>query len=145
MLLMRDSGYALPTTRISARSTSPRSGSLLVCFLLPVFLRPQKQVRALRLFSRRKSSDAQVRYEGSGNACHRSYDFLEIGLADDVLVDEQDIPAPARPDTRLLRDTPVRRTLPSDICSSCLVSSTYFSQTDVSKTFSLTVVHNNNN
>ena len=54
----------------------------------------------------------------------------EIGLADDVLVDEQDIPAPAPPDTRLLRDTPVRRTLPSDICSSCLVSSTYFSQTE---------------
>ncbi|KAH9666451.1 putative disease resistance protein [Citrus sinensis] len=124
MLLMRDSGYALPTIRISARSTSPRSRSLLVCFLLPVFLRPQKQVRALRLFSRRKPSDAQVRYEGSGNACHRSYDFLEIGLADDVLVDEQDIPAPAPPDTRLLRDTPVRRTLPSDICSLCLVSST---------------------
>ena len=53
----------------------------------------------------------------------------EIGLADDVLVDEQDIPAPALPDTRLLRDTPVRRTLPSNIYSSCLVSSTYFSQT----------------
>ncbi|KAK9179633.1 hypothetical protein WN943_028835 [Citrus x changshan-huyou] len=45
----------------------------------------------------------------------------EIGLADDVLVDEQDIPAPAPPDTRLLRDTPVRRTLPSNIYSSCLV------------------------
>ena len=35
---MRDSGYALPTTRGSARSTSPRSGYLLVCFLLRVFL-----------------------------------------------------------------------------------------------------------
>ena len=31
---MRDSGYALPTTRRSARSTSPRSECLLVCFLL---------------------------------------------------------------------------------------------------------------
>ncbi|KAH9684900.1 hypothetical protein KPL70_013722 [Citrus sinensis] len=48
----------------------------------------------------------------------------EIGLADDVLVDEQDISAPVPPCTRLLRDTPVRRTLPSDICSPCLVSST---------------------
>ncbi|KAH9754203.1 AAA domain-containing protein [Citrus sinensis] len=55
----------------------------------------------------------------------------EIGLADDVLVDEQDISAPVPPRTRLLRNTPVRRTLPSDICSPCLVSSTYFSQTPV--------------
>ena len=55
----------------------------------------------------------------------------EIGLADDVLVDEQDIYAPVPPRTRLLRNTPVRRTLPSDICSPCLVSSTYFSQTPV--------------
>ena len=31
---MRDSGYALPTTRSSARSTSPRSGCLFVSFLL---------------------------------------------------------------------------------------------------------------
>ena len=55
----------------------------------------------------------------------------EIGLADDVLVDEQGIPAPAPapPDARLLRDPSARRTLPSDIRSSCLVSSTYFSQT----------------
>ncbi|KDO38133.1 hypothetical protein CISIN_1g044377mg, partial [Citrus sinensis] len=38
----------------------------------------------------------------------------------------------AKEDARfwLLRDTPVRRTLPSDICSSCLLSSTYFSQTE---------------
>ncbi|KAL9450795.1 hypothetical protein AB3S75_012515 [Citrus x aurantiifolia] len=49
-MLMRDSGYALPTTWIFARSTSPRPGPLLVCFLLQVFLRPQKQVRARRLF-----------------------------------------------------------------------------------------------
>ncbi|KAK9178610.1 hypothetical protein WN943_027802 [Citrus x changshan-huyou] len=55
----------------------------------------------------------------------------EICLADDVLVDEQDISAPVPPRTRLLRNTPVRRTLPSDICSPCLVSSTYFSQTPV--------------
>ncbi|KAH9729437.1 1-aminocyclopropane-1-carboxylate oxidase [Citrus sinensis] len=54
---------------------------------------------------------------------------FEIGLAADVLVDEQGISAPAPQDTRLLRDTPVRRTLPSDICSSCLVSSEYFPQT----------------
>ncbi|KAH9685736.1 Beta-myrcene/(E)-beta-ocimene synthase 2 [Citrus sinensis] len=53
----------------------------------------------------------------------------EICLADDVLVDEQDIFAPVPPRTRLLRNTPVRRTLPSDICSPFLVSSTYFSQT----------------
>ncbi|GAY54408.1 hypothetical protein CUMW_156480 [Citrus unshiu] len=53
----------------------------------------------------------------------------EIGLADDVLVDEQDISAPVPPRTRLLRDIPVRRTLPSDICSPCLVSST--SKTDI--------------
>ncbi|GAY60149.1 hypothetical protein CUMW_199770 [Citrus unshiu] len=46
----------------------------------------------------------------------------EICLADDVLVDEQDISAPVPPRTRLLRNTP-------DICSPCLVSSTYFSQT----------------
>ncbi|KAH9764941.1 N-acetyltransferase domain-containing protein [Citrus sinensis] len=66
------------------------------------------------------------------NTAEMALCFLqEIGLADDVLVDEQDIPAPAPPDTRLLRDTSVRRTLPSDICSSCLVSSTYFSQTSV--------------
>ncbi|KAH9704334.1 hypothetical protein KPL70_011414 [Citrus sinensis] len=101
-----NSGYTLPTTRISARSTLPRLRSLLVCFLLQEFLRPHKQVRARRLFSRRKPSDTQVRYEGSGNACQRSYGFLVIGLADDVLVDEQDILAPAPPDTRLLRDTP---------------------------------------
>ncbi|KAK9188355.1 hypothetical protein WN944_019756 [Citrus x changshan-huyou] len=49
----------------------------------------------------------------------------EIGLADDVLVDEQDISTPVPPRTRLLRNTPVRRTLPSDICSPCLVSSTF--------------------
>ncbi|KAK9229068.1 hypothetical protein WN944_022025 [Citrus x changshan-huyou] len=55
----------------------------------------------------------------------------EIGLADDVLVDEQDISAPVPPRIRLLRNTPVRRTLPPDICSPCLVSSTYFSQTPV--------------
>ncbi|KAL9447547.1 hypothetical protein AB3S75_015087 [Citrus x aurantiifolia] len=74
-MLMRDSGCPLSTTRISARSTSPRSRSLLVCFLPQIFLRPQKQVRARRLFSRRKLSDAQVRYEGSGNASHKSYGF----------------------------------------------------------------------
>ncbi|KAH9779621.1 hypothetical protein KPL71_007762 [Citrus sinensis] len=59
------------------------------------------------------------------------YLLQEIGLADDVLVDEQDISAPVPPRTRLLRNTPVCRTLPSDICSPCLVSSTYFSQTPV--------------
>ncbi|KAK9221076.1 hypothetical protein WN944_009501 [Citrus x changshan-huyou] len=53
----------------------------------------------------------------------------EIGLADDVLVDEPDISAPVLPRTRPLRNTPVRRTLPSDICSPCLVSSTSLSQT----------------
>ncbi|KAH9794462.1 putative S-adenosyl-L-methionine:salicylic acid carboxyl methyltransferase [Citrus sinensis] len=51
----------------------------------------------------------------------------EIDLADDVLVDEQDISAPVPPRIRLLRNTPARGTLPPDICSPCLVSSTYFS------------------
>ena len=37
-----------------------------------------RQVRVRRLFSRRKPSDAQVRYEGSGNACHRSYGFFVV-------------------------------------------------------------------
>ncbi|KAK9215441.1 hypothetical protein WN944_007446 [Citrus x changshan-huyou] len=55
----------------------------------------------------------------------------EIGLADDVLVDERDTSAPVPPRTRLLRNTPVRGTLLSDICSPRLVSSTYFSQTPV--------------
>ena len=53
----------------------------------------------------------------------------EIGLADDVFVDERDTSAPVPPRTRLLRNTPVRGTLLSDICSPRLVSSTYFSQT----------------
>ncbi|ESR46471.1 hypothetical protein CICLE_v10003684mg [Citrus x clementina] len=53
----------------------------------------------------------------------------EISLADDVLVDERDTSAPVPPRTRLLRNTPVRGTLLSDICSPRLVSSTYFSQT----------------
>ncbi|KAK9175137.1 hypothetical protein WN944_027143 [Citrus x changshan-huyou] len=53
---------------------------------------------------------------GSGE----SVAVVEIGLADDVLVDEQDISAPVPPRTRLFRDTPVHRTLPSDICSPCL-------------------------
>ncbi|KAH9712457.1 e3 ubiquitin-protein ligase fancl [Citrus sinensis] len=53
----------------------------------------------------------------------------EVGLADDVLVDERDTSAPVPPRTRLLRNTPVRGTLLSDICSPRLVSSTYFSQT----------------
>ncbi|KAK9213220.1 hypothetical protein WN943_002607 [Citrus x changshan-huyou] len=55
----------------------------------------------------------------------------EIGLADDVLVDEQDILAPAPPDTRLLRDRPVRRTLPSNIYSSCLREWLYIAKTRV--------------
>ncbi|KAH9684650.1 hypothetical protein KPL70_013634 [Citrus sinensis] len=38
----------------------------------------------------------------------------EIGLVDDVLADEQDIPAPAPPATRLLQDIPVRGTLLPD-------------------------------
>ena len=53
----------------------------------------------------------------------------EFGLADGVLADEQDISAPVRPRTRPLRSAPVRRTLLSGICSPCLVSSTYLSQT----------------
>ena len=40
---------------------------------------------------------------------------------DDVLVDEQDIPAPAPPDTRLLQDIPARGTLLPDVCSSLLI------------------------
>ncbi|KAL9418316.1 hypothetical protein AB3S75_041176 [Citrus x aurantiifolia] len=53
----------------------------------------------------------------------------EIGLVDDVLMNEQDISALVSQRTRLLRNTPVRRALSADICSPCLVSSTYFSQT----------------
>ncbi|KAL9460711.1 hypothetical protein AB3S75_003837 [Citrus x aurantiifolia] len=45
----------------------------------------------------------------------------EMGLVDDVLVDEQDIPTPAPPDTRLLQDIPARGTLLLDVCSSLLV------------------------
>ncbi|KAL9413749.1 hypothetical protein AB3S75_042272 [Citrus x aurantiifolia] len=47
----------------------------------------------------------------------------EMGHVDDVLVDEQDIPAPAPapPDTRLLQDMPARGTLLPDVCSSLLV------------------------
>ncbi|KAL9441108.1 hypothetical protein AB3S75_019724 [Citrus x aurantiifolia] len=45
----------------------------------------------------------------------------EIGLVDNVLVDEQDIPAPAPPATRLLQNIPVRGTLLPDVCSSLLV------------------------
>ncbi|KAL9454020.1 hypothetical protein AB3S75_009592 [Citrus x aurantiifolia] len=44
----------------------------------------------------------------------------EMGLMDDVLMDEQDIPAPAPPDTRFLQDIPARGTLLSDVCSSLL-------------------------
>ncbi|KAK9222985.1 hypothetical protein WN944_011427 [Citrus x changshan-huyou] len=44
----------------------------------------------------------------------------EIDLADDVLVDEQDISAPVPLRIRLLRNTPARGTLPPDICSPCL-------------------------
>ncbi|KAL9462032.1 hypothetical protein AB3S75_000097 [Citrus x aurantiifolia] len=55
----------------------------------------------------------------------------EIGLVDDVLVNEQDISALVSQRTRLLRNTPVRRALSADIYSPCLVSSTYFSQTPV--------------
>ncbi|KAL9437828.1 hypothetical protein AB3S75_023657 [Citrus x aurantiifolia] len=55
----------------------------------------------------------------------------EIGLVDDLLVNEQDISALVSQRTRLLRNTPVRRALSADICSPCLVSSTYFSQTPV--------------
>ncbi|KAL9416879.1 hypothetical protein AB3S75_039962 [Citrus x aurantiifolia] len=75
-MLMRDSGCPPYTTRISARSTLPQSGSLPVKLLLQKFLRTQKQVRARRLFSQRKPSDAQVRNEGFcvlGNASHKSY------------------------------------------------------------------------
>ncbi|KAL9463123.1 hypothetical protein AB3S75_001011 [Citrus x aurantiifolia] len=47
----------------------------------------------------------------------------EIGLVDDVLVDEQDIlaPTPAPPATRLLQDILFRGTLLPDVCSSLLV------------------------
>ena len=40
-LLMRDSGCPLSTTRVSAHSTSPRSGSLLIKLLLQRFLHTQ--------------------------------------------------------------------------------------------------------
>ena len=40
---------------------------------------------------------------------------------DDVLVDEQDIPAPAPLATRLLQDIPVWGTPLPDVCSSLLV------------------------
>ena len=40
-MLMRDSGSPRSTTRVSARSTSPRPGSLLVKLLLQRFLRTQ--------------------------------------------------------------------------------------------------------
>ncbi|KAL9441111.1 hypothetical protein AB3S75_019727 [Citrus x aurantiifolia] len=45
----------------------------------------------------------------------------EIGLVDDVLMDEQDIPAPAPLATRLLQDIPVRGNLLPDVCSLLLV------------------------
>ncbi|KAH9714295.1 F-box/LRR-repeat protein [Citrus sinensis] len=77
---MRDSSCPLSTTRVSARSTSPRPGSLLVKLLL------QRNVAGM-------------------NLCFQQ----EIGLADDVLVDELDVPAPAR------------GTLLPDVCSSLLV------------------------
>ncbi|KAH9741462.1 Receptor like protein 22 [Citrus sinensis] len=64
----------------SARPTLSRPRSLLVRFLLQKFLRTQKQVRVRRLFSRRKPSDAQVRYEGSGNVRHESYGFSLVSL-----------------------------------------------------------------
>ncbi|KAL9441110.1 hypothetical protein AB3S75_019726 [Citrus x aurantiifolia] len=86
-MLMRDSSCLLSTTRTSARSTPPRSGSLLVRLLLQRFLRTQKQVRVRQLFLRCKPSDAQVRNEGSGNASHKSYGFsfglssLELSLS----------------------------------------------------------------
>ncbi|KAH9666454.1 putative disease resistance protein [Citrus sinensis] len=63
----------------------------------------------------------------------------EICLADDVLVDEQDISAPVPPRTRLLRNTPVRRTLPSHICSPCLVSSTHSAKDRVVRAAALQV------
>ena len=40
---------------------------------------------------------------------------------DDVLVDEQDIPAPAPLATRLLQDIPVQGTLLPNVCLSLLV------------------------
>ncbi|KAK9212293.1 hypothetical protein WN943_001675 [Citrus x changshan-huyou] len=136
-MLMRDSGYTLPTTRISARPTSPRSKSLLVRFLLQVFLRPQKQVRARRLVFRLKSSDAQVRYEGSGNACHGSYGFSASSESRSSAVYARHSPHSrmwkphyrhcGRMESDL--DTPARRTLPPDTCSSRLVSSIYFPRT----------------
>ncbi|KAK9180211.1 hypothetical protein WN943_029418 [Citrus x changshan-huyou] len=61
--------------------------------------------------------------QGSGES------VAEIGLANDNIVDEQDNSALVLPRTRLLRNTPVRRTPPSDICSSFPVSSTCLSQT----------------
>ena len=67
-------------TRTSARPTLPRPGSLLVRFLLQIVHVYTKQVRVRRLFSRRKPSDAQVRYEGSGNVCHKSYSFSLISV-----------------------------------------------------------------
>ncbi|KAH9657689.1 Chalcone synthase [Citrus sinensis] len=67
----------------------------------------------------------------------------EIYLADDVLVDEQDISAPVPPRTRLLRNTPVRRTLPSDICSPCLVSSTGKKEKSNSRLYDMTTVKSN--
>ncbi|KAL9433935.1 hypothetical protein AB3S75_028721 [Citrus x aurantiifolia] len=45
----------------------------------------------------------------------------EMGLVDDVLVDEQDILTPAPPDTKFFRDIPARETLLPGVCSSLLV------------------------
>ncbi|KAK9221013.1 hypothetical protein WN944_009437 [Citrus x changshan-huyou] len=141
-MLMRDSGCLLYTTRISARSTLPRSGSLLVKLLLQKFLRTQKQVRVRRLFSRRKPSDAQVRNEGlpfirarypptsrKWMLHFRSRGWLR-GLRALILGLESTprqlsltgiFPAPAPPATRLLQDIPARGTLLPDVYSSLLV------------------------
>ncbi|KAK9201458.1 hypothetical protein WN944_016661 [Citrus x changshan-huyou] len=146
-MLMRDSGCPRSTTRVSARSTSPRPGSLLVKILLqrseyagcfpganPPTLKSDMKVRGtlatdLMAFGLPLNLSFPQSTSVILPPLERGFPIsvvvggcvaFETGLADDVLVDEQDIPAP---------DTPARRILPPNICSSRLVSSEYFPQT----------------
>ncbi|KAK9231993.1 hypothetical protein WN943_022234 [Citrus x changshan-huyou] len=151
-MLMRDSGSPRPTTRISARSTSPRPGGLRVRLLPRRFLRTQTSqstpassesqfsaffetvwgsdccvmgkrgiLRVTPWFKGKRGCRGSVRSCVLRHGSGESVAVVGIGLADDNIVDEQDISAPVPPRTRLLRNTPVRRTLPSDICSSYLL------------------------
>ena len=63
-MLMRDSGYLFFHDQDSPQLTRPRPGPHHTKPLFCRLLRTQKQVRARRVFSRRKLSDAQVRTVG---------------------------------------------------------------------------------